>query len=258
MKLTKKFPLLSLSIVLSLLFAGCTPKIKFPVELSVVAKEGGREQSDVEFRSVNKVYKDGEIDTESHSSVAFSVSTEILAVKPDGKIVMLQSTTKKDGMFDLNRLGLPEVGEEIKIEIDKFGHILDVTGYPPDSLFYLPSLVFPAKRLSPGDEWKESFKWRDFAIPFPLITEINFKLVGAKRYKRFRVLRIDISASTRFADENKDVVYEGRSKGYLLWDPKNYLLRYAESHLSDTLQVPAKGFKSVSESDFVSKLKKSS
>lgn len=258
MELTKKFPLFSLFFAVSCLIAGCTPKIKFPVELGILAKEGAREEAEVEFKSTNKIFKDEEIHSESRSSVEFKVETEILTVKPDGKVVMLQSTTKKDGLFDLNRLGFSELGEEIKIEIDKRGHILDVTGYPPDSLFYIPSIVFPEKKISPGDEWRESFKWRDFTIPFPLITEVNFKLMGAKRYKRHKVLKIEISASTKFAEENKDVVYLSKVKGYVYWDPKNSLLRYAESHMSDSLQAPVKGFKSTSESDFVFELKKPS
>lgn len=258
MKLTKMFSIFSLCLVISFSIVGCTPKIKFPIELALVTKEGVREQTDVGFKSINKIYKDGEIHSESHSSVEFKLETEILTVKPDGKVVMLQVTSKKDGLFDLNRLGFPEVGEELKIETDKRGHILDVTGYPPDSLFYIPSLVFPEKKLSPGDQWKESFKWRDFTIPFPLITEVNFKLVGAKKYKRHNVLKIEISGSTKFAQPNKDFIYQSSVNGFVYWDPKNSLLRYAQSHMLDTLLAPAKGFKSESSSDFVLKLKKQS
>ena len=126
--LTKKYPFFLIISSLLLLYSGCTPKIKFPIVLTYQAKEGGKELSEIYFKSTNYIYVNDEMDRATETSVLFDLSTEVLKTKPDGKIVLFQTTKKKDGLLELNRLGLPELGEEIQVEIDKRGFILDVSG----------------------------------------------------------------------------------------------------------------------------------
>src|SRR3989338_11464982 len=130
LKSAKFFPFFLILLSIFLVTSGCTPKPSYPIKLSFSGKEGGKEISQIEFSSSNKVYLQDEIDRESISKVVFDLESEVVKIKENGLFVSQQTVTTKDGFYDLNRLGLPELGEKIDVEVNPQGYVLDVEGYP--------------------------------------------------------------------------------------------------------------------------------
>jgi len=249
-----KFQALFLAIVL--LLVGCTEKKEFvPETLSFHGKEGSKEIIAVTFETDKKIYRGGELRKQTIANVDFELKNEVVLHKAKGLFVSNQTVIKKDGLYRLTRIGFPEVGEEFDIEYDNRGYILDVTGYPEDSIYYIPSLVFPETPVKPGDIWGESFVWRDYSVPLPVKTDLQFKFLRVEKFKGNRVYRIQISGSSAFKGGGEKISLQNHVEGYLLWDPKLSVVRYGETRMVDEFNRPGTEYRSRTESRFITRLK---
>lgn len=119
--------------------------------------------------SITETFEANSLTSTHEESVEFTVLNEYLKNLGNGKYITRQSIASKDGTIDLHEYALPEIGEDLVTTLDSLGNIIKAGAYPKDSIYYIPTIVFPKEAVKPGDTWSSEFKWlTDQNIPLVL------------------------------------------------------------------------------------------
>jgi hypothetical protein len=105
--------------------------------------------------------------------VDFTVASHVSEFEPVGKLLKFEvRTTRKDGSVDLHDLAFPELNEEIEYVIRSNGEVLKAGRFPPQSLFYVPSMPIPKGAVAVGDTWTMSHVWYSAHDAVPLQLDV--------------------------------------------------------------------------------------
>lgn len=144
----------------------------------IVLAFDGQPGSSTEMRYYNVsrmlTYEGKQLVRDRTESVDFSVVTEVKA--KDAKTGYIRQTVKtirKDGVIPLHDLSFPEMGEKIDYILKANGEVVKAGKFPPDGLFYVPSLPMPKGPVRVGDTWPMEHMWLSAREGVPLKLEVT-------------------------------------------------------------------------------------
>lgn len=144
-----------------------------PIILRLKGSPGRAEISRYHSLSVTRSYENMHILKEQFEDLDFTVQTTTRAVNPEKGIIQQSVTTlRKDGPGSLVEMAFPEQGETIETVIDQRGNVLHVEGYPPESIFYVPSISLPENAVQVGDTWPLTAEWLSSGNGLPLKLDV--------------------------------------------------------------------------------------
>lgn len=145
---------------------GCaTAGSHVPGVKSVTLEFKGRDGESVDTRYYSNsrlyTYENGQLVRDRTEAVDFTVNSRVIHEDSTKHIVhFISRTTRKDGTaVDLHDLAFPELNEQIDYVIRGNGEVLQAGHYPPQSLYFVPSLPIPDHPVSVGDTWTMSHAW---------------------------------------------------------------------------------------------------
>ena len=155
---------------------GCTSLSKSaPRPTSVVIQFKARAGDSTETRYASsahtRLYSDAQLTRETHESVDFTVRTKTVAVG-ERAFTTVSETTYKDGRVGLHDLAFPELHEQIEFITQPDGTILKAGSYPPQSLFFVPSIPIPDRPVAVGDTWTMEKTWASAREGLPLTLDV--------------------------------------------------------------------------------------
>lgn len=126
-----------------------------------------------------KNYSDRQLLRDKNEVVDFTTVTRVQGYDPQGKILTYSvKTVAKDGAADLHDMAFPEKSEEIDYIVRADGTVLRAGTYPPQGLFFVPSLPVPQDEVEVGDTWSMTHTWYSSHDGIPLKLDIAAILKG--------------------------------------------------------------------------------
>lgn len=226
------------------------------VSLAINMKEQKREEwSLIEMVTETLYYESegGGLSRKSIRNLKLKIKSKIEREGEGAYLKIRNTTLEKEGNENLHAFGFPELGETITLKLDTFGRVLDVEGYPKNSIFYLPPALLPNHAVKIGNSWSETFIWQGEGQPSPLKTKIECRLLGEEIWQRTKVFKIEMIAISELGKESESVSLESRSKGYFLWDNKKGAVVFSKSLGKDTIVSKKTGEKFVTHTQYSSK-----
>lgn len=173
MNLLSKYTFVSATIALCL---GCTTLKQGssgPVTLELRGKPGEASETRYYSNSRTHSYTDTQLVRDRQEAVDFTVRTSTVKVEPvTGNLHLKVKTLRKDGTTNLHELAFPETNEEIDYVVTKTGKVLLAGVFPPQSIFFVPSLPLPNRKVVVGDTWPLSHTWYSARDAIPLRLEV--------------------------------------------------------------------------------------
>ena len=168
--------------VLALLpvLAGCTTMsgtVKTASTQPVVIEFKGKPGLTTETRYFSNArilsYQDRQLLRDRTESVDFTVNTHVSTYSEAEKLLAFEArTVRKDGTVPLHDFAFPELNEQIEYQVRGNGQVLKAGSYPPQSLFFVPSLPVPKKPVNIGDTWSLEHTWVSSKEGIPLKLEV--------------------------------------------------------------------------------------
>jgi len=226
------------NLILILVFAfsgGCSqlPVKKEGLHVFVLKGEQERtEHSEIKMKIQTSHFSNNELSRKSIRHLKVKIKTRISPAPQGGTFWIENTTYEKVGNENLHDLALPELNETMKLNLSMKGRVLDVIGYKKNSIFYLPPVLLPTKKVNIGDYWEGSFEWvGEGNVPFK--TRIECFLRKKQRWKERDVLKVEMKASTTLNKDSKRIQIQSQSSGYYLWDPQIGTVVYTKSTGND-------------------------
>src|SRR6185312_536216 len=146
-----------IGLVFLLLAAGCATMKKsyYPMPKTVVLSFHGKPGavSETRYYSNSRIlsYEEQQLVRDRYEGVDFTVDTHVQDYSPqDGVLKFDVKTVRKDGTASLHDLAFPELDEQMDYVIRSNGDVLQAGLYPPQSLFYVPSMPIPDHPVAVG------------------------------------------------------------------------------------------------------------
>ncbi|MGE4132847.1 MAG: hypothetical protein AB7F86_14500 [Bdellovibrionales bacterium] len=170
--------------------------------------------------SQTKTYAGEQLVKDRTESVEFDVENRVLDVDPKGNIRYEARTTEKDGMVELHDLAFPELGEKIEFLVTPMAQVLRAGSFPPESLFFVPSLPIPKEPVRIGDSWPLEYTWASAHGGIPLRLQIVAILKDLKRCEEKDLCaKIEISGSVQLvAPPTANARFTSRLSGTMLFN----------------------------------------
>jgi hypothetical protein len=145
-------------------------KAEKPVALRLKAEVGRIEKVDYYHHLLSRSFEEGQVRHQKEESVEFTSQADTLKVDSSGEFTQVITILHKDGSVDLHGFALPEPGEKLEITANGSGKILKASGYPLDSIFYVPPISLPKDPVNVGDTWTLQANWSSLedGVPFHL------------------------------------------------------------------------------------------
>lgn len=169
-----------------------------------------------------KTFSEGQLLRDKQEIVDFTTVTQIKAFDPVEKVLTFSvRTTEKDGAVELHDLAFPEKFEEIDYMVRTDGSVLKAGKYPPQSLFFVPSLPIPKTEVQVGDTWVMEHTWYSSRDAIPLRLEVVGILKGIVPCAGKNCADIEVSGGVRLVNgaTNDSARFESRVWGRLLYSP---------------------------------------
>jgi len=143
------------------------------VRIELKGKPGTSSETRYYSNANVKTYSDNQMLRDKQEIVDFTTVTQIKAFDPVEKVLSFSvRTTEKDGTVELHDLAFPEKFEEIDYMVRTDGTVLKAGKYPPQSLFFVPSLPIPLEEVRVGDTWVMAHTWFSSRDAIPLRLEV--------------------------------------------------------------------------------------
>ncbi len=154
---------------------GCATASRASLPQAVDLRFKGRagERTETRYYSIAQIttYEDQQLLRDRQESVDFNVSTHVTAAD-DKQFSFTTRTTRKDGTVGLHDLSFPELNEQIDYVVQANGEVLHAGNFPPQSLFYVPSMPMPASKVEVGDTWTMAHTWFSSKDAIPLKLDV--------------------------------------------------------------------------------------
>jgi hypothetical protein len=192
-----------------------------------------------------KTFSDGQLLRDKQEIVDFTTVTKIKAFDPEDKVLRFTvRTTEKDGAVELHDLAFPEKFEEIDYTVRTDGTVLKAGKYPPQSLFFVPSLPVPKNDVQVGDTWVMEHTWYSSRDAIPLRLEVVGILKGIIPCAGQSCADIEVSGGVRLvnAATAESARFESRVWGRLLYSPDRGDIVWSEMRSQEEMAVGADKF----------------
>ncbi|MEO0336137.1 MAG: hypothetical protein AAF202_07075 [Pseudomonadota bacterium] len=187
-------PCVVLFVIAMGLFTGCqgaTKRLKEspppePIRLEFKGSDGLVRETLYHSHSYIREYEFEQLVKEKDEIVDFTIQESFKKPKKPNTLAVEVTSKDKDGIVDLHDLAFPEVDEVIMYVYDKMGNVLLAGGYPEQSIFYVPPMPLPEKKVEVGDTWESESEWISLKNGIPLKVGIvgilkNFYACGAEK-----------------------------------------------------------------------------
>ena len=157
---------------------GCavgTAKNQLPKSIGLQFRGRPGESTDTRYYSNARIlsYEDQQLVRDRTEIVDFNVRTHVTKYDKAADILAYSSrTTRKDGTVDLHDLSFPDLDEQIDYVTRGNGEVLSAGRFPPQSLFFVPSMPMPGGPVEVGDTWTLTHVWLSAMETIPLKLEV--------------------------------------------------------------------------------------
>jgi hypothetical protein len=149
----------------------------------------------------SRTFEEGILRHEKTEEMDFEVQSKYIGAEPkSGYVKMTTTTLKKDGPMDLHEMAFPDVGEELEMEFTELGVVKKASGYPANSIFFVPPVPYPEKPVQKGDTWTMSAQWVGIKNSLPLRLDLTSILKRFVKYKSETCADIEVSGEVRFVE----------------------------------------------------------
>ncbi|MBX3022035.1 MAG: hypothetical protein KF799_10195 [Bdellovibrionales bacterium] len=244
----------------TLVFAACSSAKKASgpvpkqVEILFNARAGETFATLYHSNARTQKFSEGQLTNDRYESVDFTVETKTVAVK-NGEIATVVKTVEKDGTLDLHNLAFPELKEEIEFVVKADGEVLKAGKYPPQSIYFVPSLPIPGRLVEVGDTWTMEHTWYSSheAIPLKLSVVGILKDIVSCEGGHCADMEVSGGVSLALPPNVKTARFDSRVWGRLLFSLARGDVIWSEMRSREEMSV--EGDRSVSESCMISRLK---
>ncbi len=199
-----------------------------PVRLRLIADTDFNEVTRYVSKTIAKEGQAGLSGAKTSEKIEFTVESKIVSVDIEKERMRLaMKTTQKDGAGDLHDFAMPELGEEIIIDMDETSRVYAAGKYQPGTIFFVPPLSLPEYPVRKGDTWNMESEWVNSSRNAPFRMQLTSILKDIIRCGNYRCADIEISGVAIIigADETKfhfDSKIRGRylfviETGSVLW-----------------------------------------
>ncbi len=231
-------------LILSLFVAGCSGAKIRPdseaIRIELKGKPGAVLETRYQSNSHVKTFADGQILRDKQESVDFTVVTKIKAFDEKEKVLTYSvSTVAKDGTVDLHDLAFPEKNEEIEFKARTNGVVLKAGKYPPQSLFFVPSLPVPKDEVRVGDTWTMDHTWYSAHDGIPLKLDVIGILKDMVPCGGGLCADIEVSGSIKLSQPPTSVGarFASRVWGRVLYSPSRGDIVWSEMRSQEEMDV---------------------
>jgi hypothetical protein len=132
-----------------------------PIALKVKGTPGEIEIMKFHSHTISKRFEQSQIRHEKEEIVDFTLKTEVKDYdEKTGITTFYIEALEKDGYIDLHDLAFPEVGETMVYALTANANVVSAGNYPTDSIFYVPPVSLPKRKVKVGETWTMSHVWR--------------------------------------------------------------------------------------------------
>jgi hypothetical protein len=144
------------------------------VEIALKGAEGDKSETRYYSSSRTLTYNGEQLVRDKTESVDFTINTNYTFYDPKTSVLKFRvTTTRKDGKVELHDLAFPELRETIDyVVVGKTGQVIQAGAYPPQGIFYVPSIPIPKEPVAVGDTWTMEHTWLSATDSIPLKLEI--------------------------------------------------------------------------------------
>lgn len=192
-----------------------------------------------------KTYSDRQLLRDKQEIVDFTTVTKIKAYDPAEKVVSFSvRTVEKDGMVELHNLAFPEKFEEIDYMVRTSGVVMKAGEYPPQSLFFVPSLPVPAEEVRVGDTWTMEHTWYSSRDAIPLKLDVVGILKALVPCGGKICADIEVSGGVRLvnAATASGAQFESRVWGRILYSPERGDIIWSEMRSQEEMSAGSDKF----------------
>lgn len=211
------------------------------VTIELKGRPGVKTQTRYHSSSQSYSYTDKQLTRDRKEDVDFTIQTETVGVDPTkGTIQYKVRTLSKDGAAQLHDMAFPEVGEEIEFLTRKNGQVLQAGRFPPQSIFFVPSLPIPEQPVKVGDTWPLSHVWFSAreAIPLRLdVVAVLKNLVKCEGGKTCADLEISGSVKLEALPSSSGAAFNSKVWGRLLFSVDRGEVIWSEMRNAEDMTV---------------------
>lgn len=165
-------------------------------------------------------------------AVDFAVRSEVVGYDPQEKTLRFKlRTISKDGKANLTDMAFPNLHETVEFAVRSNGQVLQAGQYPPQSIFFVPSLPIPDGAVRVGDTWNLEHTWYSARENIPLRLNVVAILKDIKRCLGEETCAdIEISGRVNLAiAPDPGAKFESRIWGRLLFSLKDHDVIWSET-----------------------------
>ncbi len=215
------------------------------IRIEIKGKPGSVAETRYHSNANVKSYSDQQLVRDKQEVVDFTAVTTIKAYDPTQKVMTYSvRTTQKDGTVELHDLAFPEKGEEIEYLVRSDATVLQAGKYPPQSLFFVPSLPVPPEEVRVGDTWPMEHTWYSSRDNIPLKLQVVGILRGIIPCGGKFCADIEVSGGVKLVNSAtaKNARFESRVWGRLLYSPDRGDIVWSEMRSQEEMGAGADKF----------------
>lgn len=240
----------TLTLVLTFLSLGCSSLglKKFPVNgptpLEIGMVSGNKNIEFYKTQSKIKVYakKPMKLMEDKLERGEFRVHRESVLVNDKDQSHFRYWVTDKRGDVDLLDLALPPVGKSLIEVVDKDANVIAVKGFPEETLFYIPRISLPGKKVKPGDKWDFNGRWRGLETGWPFAISVTSTLIAWVKCGTAKCAHIKYSGRVSLPKDSpiKEGNLESQLKGEIVYAPIGHQFLWTSSSSKELFNTPSK------------------
>lgn len=240
------FSLISVSCV-TIFFESYSPiSIEKPIYLRLGAQQGRTEVVRYTSAAHIRTYNKKGFEKLEKEHVNFDAESETVLVDVGlARIYTLITSKNKKGNINLNDLAFPADGKSLAFTFYPNGEVLNVQGFSKESIFYVPSISLPLKKVSAGDTWNMKRSWigSKSGITFTLsLVSILKSFYSCGKLGRCADIEISGEVNIEDVDQNK-MDFKSEIKGRFLFSVDKGTVIWSSVNSFDSLKAKDSEFK---------------
>jgi hypothetical protein len=193
-----------------------------------------------QFRSSShkKTFLNDQIINQKEEIVDFELELKAKAVNKDkGLFAYDLKTISKDGFIPLKDLGFPELNKKIPYMLDAKARVLRAGSYPPDSIYFIPSVILPDHKVQKGDTWDYEWDYRLIETGIPLRLKVTSILKRFLQCGLRTCADIEVSGLVELATRVENLNYDSELAGRMLVDVEDGSILWQRIRSGESMQT---------------------
>lgn len=193
-----------------------------------------------QFRSSShkKTFLENQIINQKEEIVDFELELKAKAVnKEKGLFAYELKTISKDGFIPLKDLGFPELNRKIPYMLDAKARVLRAGSYPPDSIYFIPSVILPDQKVQKGDTWDYVWDYRLIETGIPLRLKVTSILKRFMQCGLRTCADIEVSGLVELSAKVENLNYDSELAGRMLVDIEDGSILWQRIRSGESMQT---------------------